>query len=77
MLYEVRSWSSRQVCLYTDDHRLHDLASHSRDLRIVSTYFHPARKGEASAWDIVGTRDRIADLTTRFSAAEAPTVQRA
>ncbi len=65
--YELRSWYENHTCLYTDDPRVKDLAVLSPDLTIVSTYFKNRSAPLPFAWDIVGNREVLAGVSSRFS----------
>jgi hypothetical protein len=67
MEYELRSWYEDRACLYTDDPRVKDLAVLSPDLTVVSTYFKSAQAAQPFAWDIVGSSDVLAGVSSRFS----------
>lgn len=67
MIYELRSWSEDQGCLYTDDHRLRDMAVQSNDLRIVGRYFRSERERQPFAWDIVGSPTVVESLAAQFA----------
>ncbi|HEX6507577.1 MAG TPA: hypothetical protein VF221_08095 [Chloroflexota bacterium] len=76
MKYELRGWYEDGCCLYTDDPRVKDLAARSRDLTIVSTYFRSAGAHQPFAWDIVGAKEVLADISQRFTSLARPRSRR-
>ena len=67
MVYELRKWYDDSDCLYTDDQRVKDLAIRSPDVQIVGTYFRTGREIRPFAWDIVGRRAALENLTRTFT----------
>lgn len=67
MTYEVRSWYEGNGCLYTDDVRVKDLAVQSPHLKVTAHYFKGPAERTPFAWDIVGDRDELTAIVSRFS----------
>lgn len=68
MVYELRRWFNDADCLYTDDQRVKDLALRSPELRVIGSYFRTPTERRPFAWDIVGSRNELADIARSFRA---------
>lgn len=72
MEYELRTWSEEDDCLYTDDQRIKDLAIKSGDMRIVARYFRTSSERQPFAWDIIGKRDVMTGIASRYARKKPP-----